>query len=89
MAERGQASDAAGDARRASDRGPRHGTVPLGRLREGVFQITRGQGVAYVTDAADHVAIRAEIVRLAAGADHLFIATAFLHSDRTLAEATR
>ena len=37
--------------------------------------MTRGQGVAYVTDAADHVANRAKIVRLAAGADHLFIET--------------
>jgi ribonuclease Z len=86
------------EAKRAMRRGmpdehrievPATGTVPLGRLRERVFRITRGQGVAYVTDAADHVANRAKIVRLAAGADHLFIETAFLHRDRTLAEATR
>jgi ribonuclease Z len=86
------------EAKRAKRRGmpdehrievPATGTVPLGRLRERVFRITRGQTLAYVTDLADHVANRAKIVRLAAGADHLFIETAFLHSDRTLAEATR
>jgi ribonuclease Z len=86
------------EAKRAMRRGmpdehrveiPAKGTVALGRLRERAFQTTRGQVVAYVTDAADHAANRARIVRLAARADHLFIETAFLDRDRALAEATR
>ena len=85
------------EAKRAMRRGlpddhpveiPDHGTVLLGRLRERVFRTTRGQTVAYVTDAADHAANRAKIVRLAIGADELFIEAAFLHRDRALAEAT-
>ena len=54
-----------------------------------MFRISRGQTLAYVTDAADHPTNRAEIIRLAAGADHLFIEAAFLHRDQALAEATR
>ena len=67
---------------------PEHGAVALRWLRERAFRITRGQTLAYVTDAADHAANRARIVRLAAGADHMFIETAFLHRDRALAEVT-
>jgi ribonuclease Z len=86
------------EAKRAMRRGmpddhrveiPGHGTVALGRLRERVFRVARGQTIAYVTDAADHMANRAAIVRLSAGADELFIEAAFLHADRELAEATR
>jgi ribonuclease Z len=85
------------EAKRAMRRGmpddhlvevPGHGAVALGRMRERAFRLSRGQSLAYVTDAADHAANRARIVRLAAGADHLFIETAFLHRDRALAEAT-
>ena len=65
-----------------------HGAVALGWLRERVFRVSRGQTLAYVTDAADHAANRARIEHLAAGADHLFIEAAFLHRDRALAEAT-
>jgi ribonuclease Z len=68
---------------------PGRGTVTLGWLRERVFRTGRGQLLAYVTDAADHAANRAQIVRLAAGADELFIEAAFLHRDRALADATR
>jgi ribonuclease Z len=67
---------------------PGHGVVALGWLRERVFRVSRGQTLAYVTDAADHAANRARIKRLAAGADHLFIEAAFSHRDRALAEAT-
>jgi ribonuclease Z len=85
------------EAKRAMRRGmpadhpveiPGHGTVLLGRLRERVFRVTRGQTLAYVTDAADNAANRAKIVWLAAGVDELFIEAAFLHRDRALAEAT-
>ena len=54
-----------------------------------LFRISRGQMLAYVTDAADHPTNRAEISRLAGGADHLFIEAAFLRRDRALADATR
>ena len=68
---------------------PGHGPISLGELRGHVFRINRGQTLAYVTDAADHPANRAEIIRFAAGADRLFIEAAFLHRDRALADATR
>jgi ribonuclease Z len=68
---------------------PRHGAISLGLLRERVFRVSRGQTLAYITDAADHPANRARIIRLAAGADQLFIEAAFLHRDRALAEAAR
>ena len=38
---------------------PERGTVSLGWLRERVFRISRGQTLAYVTDAADHAENRA------------------------------
>lgn len=44
--------------------------------------------MTYVTDAADTAANREQIVRLARGADHLFIEAAFLETDRALAEST-
>jgi ribonuclease Z len=86
------------EAKRAMRRGmpdddrvevPEYGTVSLGRLRERLFRISRGQMLAYVTDAADHPTNRAEIIRLAAGVDHLFIEAAFLRRDRALADGTR
>ena len=86
------------EAKRAMRRGmpddhrvevPGHGPISLGELRGHVFRINRGQTLAYVTDAADHPANRAEIIRFAAGADRLFIEAAFLHRDRALADATR
>ena len=63
--------------------------MPLGLLRERAFRTSRGQVVAYATDAADTAENRARIVRLARGADHLFIEAVFLHADRALAERTR
>lgn len=67
---------------------PGHGTQPLGDLRGRVFRIGLGQRVVHVTDAADTEANRARILRLARGADHLFIETPFLEADRDLAAAT-
>jgi ribonuclease Z len=59
-------------------------TLPLGTLR-GVVTITPGQKIAYVTDVADTPANRAAIVRLAKGADILFIEAVFAHADTALA----
>ncbi|MFN3662275.1 DUF4334 domain-containing protein [Yoonia sp.] len=67
---------------------PGCGSLPLGDLRGQVFRVGPGQRIVYVTDAADTPCNRARIVRLARGADHLFIETPFLHADRTLAAAT-
>jgi ribonuclease Z len=58
--------------------------MPLGQLRQ-VLTITRGQKIAYVTDAADTPANRRAIVALARDADLLFIEAAFAQADATLA----
>jgi ribonuclease Z len=68
---------------------PGRGPVPLGDLRGRVFRTEPGQRVVYVTDAADTGANRDLILRLASGADHLFIETPFLDADRHLAADTR
>jgi len=59
-------------------------TLPLGELRSAVT-ITPGQKIAYVTDAADTLANREAIVRLACDADMLFIEAAFADDDAALA----
>lgn len=59
--------------------------VPLGELKGRALRIAPGQSVAYVTDAAPHPANREKIVRLARGADQLFIEAVFLERDRSLA----
>jgi len=58
--------------------------MPLASLRD-VLTVTAGQKVVYVTDAADTAANRAAIIRLAQGADLLFIETAFAEADFALA----
>jgi len=65
------------------------GPLALGILRERAFLLTRGQRVAYVTDAADTPANRERITDLAGGADTLFIEAAFLDRDRGVAAATQ
>ena len=58
--------------------------APLGSLRA-LVTITPGQKIAYVTDAADTALNRRAIVRLAAGADLLFIEAPFSAADAALA----
>ncbi len=58
--------------------------IPLGELRSAIT-VTPGQKIAYVTDVADTVVNRDAIVRLADGADLLFIEAAFAASDAELA----
>ncbi|WP_230533327.1 ribonuclease Z [Microvirga roseola] len=67
---------------------PEGRTILLGELRGKAFRVAPGQVVAYVTDAAPHADNRARIVRLARGADQLFIEAVFLESDRHLAVAS-
>ncbi len=59
---------------------------PLGVLRD-LVTVTPGQKLAYVTDVADTAENREGIVRLARGADVLFIEAAFAEADRALAAA--
>jgi ribonuclease Z len=68
--------------------GPRAGgqdlQMRLGALRS-VVTVTPGQKIAYVTDAADTAANREAIIKLARGADLLFIEAAFAEADAELA----
>ena len=67
---------------------PERGRISLGRLKEKVLRLQRGQVLAYVTGAADTEENRRKIIALADGADQLFIETPFLHLDRALARQT-
>jgi ribonuclease Z len=59
----------------------------LEALTSKIAQITRGQKLAYVSDAVYSSANREKIVSLAHGADHLFIEAAFLDEDRDIARS--
>ena len=59
----------------------------LGDLQQKITRITRGQKIAYVTDAAYHRSNVEKIVALARGADQLFIEAAFLDAEREVALA--
>jgi ribonuclease Z len=61
------------------------GQMRLSELRDAV-RVTKGQKIAYVTDAADTQANRARIIALAQGADLLFIEAPFMAGDRALAD---
>ena len=64
-------------------------SVPLGRLKQHALRTARGHRIAYVVDAAFHAANSAKILALAGGANELFIETAFLQEDVTLAAERR
>jgi ribonuclease Z len=64
---------------------PANHSVPLGSLRS-LLTVTTGQKIAYVTDAADTPANRAQIIALARNADILFIEAAFAAADTAVAE---
>jgi len=63
--------------------------IPLGVLRKNVLRISRGQRIAYVTDAAFTDANVEKIVGLARGADILFCEAAFSERDRARAKQRR
>ena len=65
------------------------GTVPLGLLRQQALRTAPGQRIVYATDLAGHGGNAAKLVRLAQGADQLFIEAAFLEADAALAEQNR
>ncbi len=66
--------------------GAKDETMPLGKLRP-LVTVTPGQKIAYVTDAANTSRNWDAIVRLAQGADLLFIEAAFAEADMGLAAA--
>ena len=55
-------------------------SAPLGELRD-LVSLTPGQKIVYVTDIADSPSNRAAVVRLAEGADQLFIESSFSAAD--------
>lgn len=60
-------------------------SIPLGMLKEQALRTGRGQKLAYVVDAAWHDANIDRIIKLARGADQLFIEAAFLDADAEIA----
>jgi len=64
-------------------------TVTLGELRREALQVARGQRLAYVVDLAAHEENVERAVRLAHGADHLFIEAPFADEDAALAQQRR
>jgi ribonuclease Z len=63
--------------------------MPLAELREGLLRVSRGQKIAYVTDAAFTDENVEKIVRLARDADILFCEAAFSEEDRSRAVERR
>lgn len=61
--------------------------VELGRLRQHALQVTAGQRIAYVTDAAFHPTNAERIIAIGRNADHLYIEAAFLDEDAGIAAA--
>jgi len=64
-------------------------SVPLGQLKQHALRTAPGHRIAYVVDAAFNDSNSAKIIALAGGADQLFIETAFLQEDATLAAERR
>jgi len=60
-------------------------TFTVEELSTKVVRISRGQKIAYVTDAIYTPANEEKIISLSQGADHLFIEAAFLEKDRDVA----
>lgn len=63
--------------------------LPLGQLKQEIMQVTAGRKISYVVDCAFTNANIEKIVRLAQGADILFIEAMFLHADALVAEKRR
>ncbi len=64
-----------------SQDGAEQRSLPLGRLKREVLQVTRGQKIAYVVDAAFTELNAQKITDLARGADTLFIEACFAQDD--------
>ncbi|MFO8005968.1 ribonuclease Z [Thioalkalivibrio sp.] len=72
-----------------SDHGGKHSRVhPLGTLRRAILREVPGQTIAYVVDVAFHERNRQAIIRLAHGADLLYVEAPFLNEASQRAAAT-
>lgn len=71
-----------------TDAGKTERRFQLRALASQVARITPGQKITYIADAAGSASNVEKMVRLAGGADHLFIEAPFLDEDRHLAQAT-
>lgn len=67
--------------------GREYRTFTIDELRTKIVRISRGQKIAYVTDAIYNDANADKIVAISRGADHLFIEAPFLEKDRDIAQA--
>jgi ribonuclease Z len=67
----------------------REARIALGELRHEVLRIVPGQKIVYVTDVDYNMENHDRIVRLAQGADMLFIEAVFLDEDKNLARQRR
>ena len=63
--------------------------LPLGLLKKEIMKITSGRKIAYVVDCAFTEANQEKIIRLAKGADILFIEATFLDADAEEAQMRR
>ena len=77
----GAPDDTVIDIRWRDGSGPRERKLSVGELKRQVLQLTLGQRLCYVTDAAMTEANAQSIVALAEGADLLYIEAAFLEAD--------
>ena len=77
----GAPDDTVIDIRWRDGSGPRERKLSVGELKRQVLQLTPGQRLCYVTDAAMTEANAQSIVALAEGADLLYIEAAFLEAD--------
>lgn len=57
----------------------------LGELARDIASISPGQKIAYITDVINSADNRSKIIKLAQGAEHLFIEAAFLDCERDVA----
>jgi ribonuclease Z len=64
-------------------------SLPLGLLKKEIMKITSGRKIAYVVDCAFTDANVEKVVRLAMGADILFIEATFLEANAAVAAARR
>lgn len=64
-------------------------TLPLGQLRRDIMKISKGRKIAYVVDCAYTPSNIEKIVRLAEGAEALFIEATFFHADAAVAAQRR
>jgi ribonuclease Z len=64
-------------------------SIPLGMLKQHVLRTARGQKIAYVVDTAYHEENVDRIIKLARGADQLFIEAAFIDADADIAAQRR